>query len=190
MTELPILPFESESAWEHWLEENHAASEGIWLKIAKKGSAQGTISYQEALGVALCFGWIDGQKNKFDDHFWLQKFTPRRSRSIWSKINCQKAEDLIEQGKMREAGLKEVERAKQDGRWDAAYESQSKSTVPDDFQQELNKNKVAQEFFGQLNSVNRYAILFRISTAKKPETRQKRIDQFIAMLNDKKKIYE
>jgi uncharacterized protein YdeI (YjbR/CyaY-like superfamily) len=190
MNELPILPFETESAWEHWLEENHAASDGVWLKIAKKSVGQNSISYQEALSVALCFGWIDGQKNKFDDRYWLQKFTPRRPKSIWSKINCQKAVDLIEQGRMRPAGLQEIERAKQDGRWDAAYQSQSNATVPDDFQKLLDQNKVAQEFFDTLNSVNRYAILFRISTAKKPQTRQQRIEKFIAMLNHKQKIYE
>jgi|SRR5690606_26578971 len=189
MSDLPITLFESEQAWEQWLEENHATSQGLWLKIAKKDSGHTSVSYQEALTVALCFGWIDGQKNKFDEAFWLQKFTPRRPKSIWSKINREKATALIEQDRMREAGLREVERAKQDGRWDAAYESQSKATIPDDFQQALDANPEAKAFFETLNSTNRYAILFRIRDAKKAETRQRRIDKFIAMLNDKQTIY-
>ena len=140
--------------------------------------------------MALCFGWIDGQKNKFDDQAWLQKFTPRRPKSGWSQINREKADELIRQGKMRPAGLREVERAQADGRWDAAYASQSNATVPEDLQKALDQNPAAQEFFNQLNSVNRYAILYRVSTAKKPETRQRRIETFIAMLNDKKKIHD
>jgi uncharacterized protein YdeI (YjbR/CyaY-like superfamily) len=190
MPELPILPFESEQAWETWLAANHAASDGIWLKIARKGVGQNSINYQQALNVALCFGWIDGQKNKFDDRYWLQKFTPRRPRSGWSKINCQKAEDLIQQGKMRPPGLREVERAKADGRWDAAYESRSTATVPEDFQKELDANPAAKAFFEQINRLNRYAIIYRVTTAKKPETRRQRIARFIAMLNDGKKTYE
>jgi uncharacterized protein YdeI (YjbR/CyaY-like superfamily) len=190
MNDLPVLPFESERAWEGWLEENHIDSQGVWLKIARKGVGQNSISYQEALSVALCFGWIDGQKNKFDDRYWLQKFTPRRPKSGWSKINCQKATELIEQGRMRPAGMREVERAKQDGRWDAAYESQSTATIPDDLQKALDANPAVKAFFDQLNSVNRYAMIYRITTAKKPETRRQRIEKFIAMLNDGKKIYE
>ncbi len=190
MADLPIMDFADQTAWEAWLEKHHTDSTGVWLKIAKKEAEHPSVSYQEALGVALCFGWIDGQKNKFDEQYWLQKFTPRRAKSGWSKINCQKAEDLIVGGKMREAGLKEVERAKQDGRWEAAYESQSTATVPDDLQKALDANPAAQAFFDTLNSVNRYAILYRVTTAKKPETRQKRIEQFIAMLNEGRKIYE
>jgi uncharacterized protein YdeI (YjbR/CyaY-like superfamily) len=189
MSDLPITLFESEQTWEEWLEENHTTSQGLWLKLAKKDSGHTSVSYQEALTVALCFGWIDGQKGALDDKFWLQKFTPRRSKSIWSKINREKIAALIEQGRMREAGLREVERAKQDGRWDAAYEPQSKATVPDDFQQALDANPEAKVFFETLNSANRYAILFRIQNAKKAETRQRNIDKFIAMLNDKQKLY-
>ncbi len=189
MSDLPITLFESERVWEQWLEENHTSSQGLWLKLAKKDSGHTSVSYQEALTVALCFGWIDGQKNKFDDAFWLQKFTPRRAKSVWSKINREKVITLIEQGRMREAGLREVERAQQDGRWDAAYDSQSRATVPDDFQQVLNANPEAKAFFETLNSVNRYAILYRIQDAKKAETRQRRIDGFIEMLNNKQKLY-
>ncbi len=190
MVDLPVISFETEADWEKWLEANHATAPGLWLKIAKKDSGHTTVLYPEALNVALCFGWIDGQKSKFDDEYWLQKFTPRRSKSLWSRINREKVTALIEQGRMREAGLKEIDRAKADGRWDAAYESQSKITVPDDFQTALNQNPAAQAFFDQLNSVNRYAILHRITTAKRAETRQKRIDQFIMMLNAGEKIHD
>ncbi len=138
-TDLPILAFATHGAWEAWLDEHHAASEGLWLKIAKKGSGIETVSYPEALEVALCYGWIDGQKASFDDRYWLQRFTPRRSRSKWSKVNRQKATELIERGAMKPAGLREVERAKADGRWDAAYDAQSTATVLDDLRQELEK---------------------------------------------------
>lgn len=184
MPELPIIPFESEAAWEGWLEQNHASSPGLWLKIAKKGSGHVSVDYAGALDVALCFGWIDGQKNKFDDEYWLQKFTPRRARSKWSKINREKVERLIAEGRMREAGLAEIEAAKADGRWDAAYDSQSKITVPDDLQAALDANPDAKAFFDTLNSANRYAILYRVHEAKRPETRQRRIDNFITMLNN------
>lgn len=187
--ELPIMMFESEEAWERWLDENHTTSQGLWLKIAKKGVEPASVYYPEALNVALCYGWIDGQKGKLDDQYWLQKFTPRRAKSIWSRVNQEKVQALIDQGKMREAGLKEIERAKADGRWEAAYESQSRITIPEDFQAALDANPVAKEFFEQLNSANRYAILFRITTAKKPETRQKNILKFIEMLNAREKLH-
>lgn len=160
------------------------------MKIAKKESGQASVSYQEALDVALCFGWIDGQKGKFDEQFWLQKFTPRRKKSAWSRINREKIEVLIAQGKMREAGLREVEAAKADGRWERAYASQRMMTIPEDFQKALDEHPEAQAFFAQLNSANRYAFLYRITTAKKSETRQKRIETFIAMLSAKKKLHE
>ena len=190
MNELPVIPFDSEQAWEHWLEDHHTTSQGVWVKIAKKDSGVNSVSYQEALTVALCFGWIDGQKNKFDDRYWLQKFTPRRRNSKWSKINRQKVLELIEQQRMRQAGLDEVERARNDGRWDAAYDSQSTATVPEDFLKELQKHSEAQEFFDQLDSTNRYAILYRINSVRKPETRQKNIEKFINMLIEKKKLYD
>ena len=188
-TDLPILAFATHGAWEAWLDEHHAASEGLWLKIAKKGSGIETVSYPEALEVALCYGWIDGQKASFDDRYWLQRFTPRRSRSKWSKVNRQKATELIERGAMKPAGLREVERAKADGRWDAAYDAQSTATVPDDLRRELEKNDAAREFFQTLNSANRYAILYQIGDAKKPETRARRIEKFVAMLAERKELY-
>jgi uncharacterized protein YdeI (YjbR/CyaY-like superfamily) len=189
MPDLPILLFASEADWLHWLEEQHALSAGVWLKIAKKESGQASVSYQAALEVALCFGWIDGQKGKFDEQFWLQKFTPRRNKSVWSRINREKVETLIAQGKMREAGLRAVEAAKADGRWERAYASQRTMAIPADFQKALDEQPEARAFFEQLNSVNRYAFLYRITTAKNPETRQKRIETFIAMLNAKQKLH-
>jgi uncharacterized protein YdeI (YjbR/CyaY-like superfamily) len=188
-TELPTLPFASKKKWVDWLSKQHSKSAGVWLKLAKKDSAIPSITYEEALDVALCYGWIDGQKKGFDDKYWLQKFTPRGSKSIWSKINTEKAERLIASGEMKPAGLKAVEAAKQDGRWNAAYASQKNISVPEDLQAALDKNKKAKAFFSTLNSVNRYAILFRIQTAKKAETRAKRIQQFMEMLERGEKIY-
>jgi len=188
-SDLPTLPFASQKKWASWLAKQHAKSLGIWLKLAKKDSGIASVTYDEALDVALCYGWIDGQKKGFDDKYWLQKFTPRGSKSIWSKINTVKAEKLIASGEMKSAGLKAIELAKRDGRWAAAYESQKNISVPDDFQSVLDKNKKAKDFFATLNSVNRYAILFRIHNAKKAETRVKRIQQFIEMLEKKEKIY-
>ncbi len=187
--DLPVISFASREAWEAWLRERHATSEGLWLKIAKKGSGIETVSYAQALEVALCYGWIDGQKDKFDDQYWLQRFTPRRPRSKWSKVNRQRATELIQRGEMKPAGLREVERAKADGRWDAAYDAQSTATVPEDLQRELDKNEVAREFFATLTSTNRYAILYQIQDAKKPETRVRRIQKYVAMLSEQKKNY-
>jgi uncharacterized protein YdeI (YjbR/CyaY-like superfamily) len=187
--DLPTLPFASQQDWEQWLSEHHANAEGIWLKIAKKETGIPSVSYAEALDSAICYGWIDGQKAPFDEQYWLQKFTPRRPKSKWSKVNCDKATALIEAGRMQPAGLRQVEQAKADGRWDEAYDSQSKISVPDDLQRELDNNPQAQAFFNTLNSVNRYAILYRIQTAKKPETRAARIQKFIEMLSKGEKIY-
>ena len=188
--ELPIMAFEGQQSWETWLQEHHSEKVGVWLKIAKKESGIPSISYAEALESALCYGWIDGQKAAFDQQYWLQKFTPRRSKSIWSKVNCAKATLLIETGRMQAAGLREVEMAQADGRWGVAYESQSKITVPDDLQRELDNNPQAKDFFATLNSTNRYAILFRIQTAKKAETRVARIRKFVDMLARNEKIYQ
>ena len=187
--ELPIIPFASRDAWAAWLDEHHATSDGVWLKIAKKGSAIETVFYAEALDVALCYGWIDGQKASFDERHWLQRFTPRRPRSKWSKVNRQKATELIEKGEMRHAGLREVERAKADGRWEAAYDAQSTATVPEDMRRELERNQRALEFFSKLDSRNRYAFLYRIQDAKKSETRARRIEKYVAMLAEQKKLY-
>ena len=186
---LPVMSFESTDAWDAWLAAHHADSPGLWLKIAKKGAAGRTISYSQALDVALCHGWIDGQKGRHDDEFWLQRFTPRKPASKWSKINTERAEALIASGRMRPAGLREVERAQADGRWEQAYESQSRVTVSEDLARALAANERARAFFATLDSANRYAILYRIGTAKKAETRAKRIDTFVTMLSEHKKIH-
>jgi uncharacterized protein YdeI (YjbR/CyaY-like superfamily) len=186
---LPVVSFEDTDAWDAWLTAHAADSPGLWLKIAKKGSAGRSISYSDALDVALCHGWIDGQKGRLDDEYWLQRFTPRKPGSKWSKINTERAAALIESGRMRPAGLGEVERAQGDGRWEQAYESQSRVTVPEDLARALAANQRARAFFATLDSTNRYAILYRIGTAKRPETRAKRIDAFVAMLSEHKKIY-
>jgi uncharacterized protein YdeI (YjbR/CyaY-like superfamily) len=188
-TDLPIISFASRESWAAWLEEQHATSDGLWLKLAKKGAGIDTVTYAQAVEVALCYGWIDGQVRKFDDRYWLQRFTPRRARSKWSKINRQKATELIERGQMKPAGLREIERAKADGRWDAAYDAPSTAQVPEDLRRELDSNESAREFFEALNSANRYAILYQIQDAKKPETRARRIQKYVAMLSERKKIY-
>lgn len=187
--DIPVLQFESQKAWAAWLKKNHDKSPGVWLQIAKKASGVLSVTYAEALDVALCYGWIDGQKNSHDASSWLQKFTPRGPKSIWSKINREHVQRLTDAGLMQPAGLKAVEAAKRDGRWDAAYDSQSKVTVPDDLQAALDKNPKAKAFFATLKSTNRYAILFRIHTAKKPETRAKRIAQFVEMLEKGETLY-
>jgi uncharacterized protein YdeI (YjbR/CyaY-like superfamily) len=184
-----VVLLQDAQAWSDWLEENHATSSGVWLRIAKKGSALESVSYAEALEAALMYGWIDGQKGSFDDASWVQKFTPRGERSIWSKVNREKAEALIASGRMKPAGLAAVEQARQNGRWDAAYDRQGAATVPEDLQAALDENPRAKAFFATLNSVNRYAILFRIQTVKKAETRAKKIQQFVKMLEEQKKIH-
>jgi uncharacterized protein YdeI (YjbR/CyaY-like superfamily) len=186
---LPVISFGSQQDWEVWLEENHAEARGVWLKIAKKDTGARSVSYVQALESALCYGWIDGQKAGFDEQCWLQKFTPRGPRSIWSKVNCQKATALIAEGRMRPAGLWQVERAKADGRWDSAYASQSTITIPHDLQSELDNNPDAQAFFSTLDSANRYAILWRIHTAKRPQTREARIRKFVDMLSKHEKLH-
>ena len=164
---LPIISFATQQDWEAWLKEHHTASTGMWLKIAKKDTGIPSLSYAEAVESALCYGWIDGQKASCDEQYWLQKFTPRGPKSLWSQVNCDKATALLASGRMQPAGRRQVELAKADGRWEAAYASQSKISIPDDFQRELDDNQKAQEFFMTLNSVNRYAILYRIHMAKK-----------------------
>jgi uncharacterized protein YdeI (YjbR/CyaY-like superfamily) len=186
---LPVISFESGEAWESWLATEHASAPGAWLKIAKKGSSSRTISYADALAVALCFGWIDGQKGKLDDDFWLQRFTPRKPGSRWSRINTERAAELIESGRMRPAGQAEVDRAKADGRWAGAYASQSAITVPDDLAAELGRNDVARVFFESLSSANRYAILYRVTTARRPETRAQRIATYVDMLARHETLY-
>jgi uncharacterized protein YdeI (YjbR/CyaY-like superfamily) len=187
--ELPIQLFERPRDWDAWLDESHASSPGVWLRLAKKGAGLQSVTYAEALEVALCHGWIDGQKKAYDDSSWLQKFTPRGPSSIWSKVNREKAEALIRDGRMKPAGLQAMERAKSNGRWDAAYDSAGAATVPDDLQAALDRNPKAKAFFATLTGNNRYAILFRTQTAKKAETRARRIQQFVEMLERHEKIY-
>lgn len=181
--------FADGTAWWTWLEQQHAASPGVWMKIAKKGAPENSVQYPEALDAALCFGWIDGQKKSIDAHYWLQKFTPRAKRSIWSKVNREKVQALAAQGRMQPAGLAEVERAKKDGRWDAAYDSWSAAEVPPDLQAALDANTEASTNFAKLSSQNRYAILFRTHQAKRAETRARRIGEFVAMLARGETIY-
>lgn len=181
-TELPIRLFKTAAAWERWLAGHHTNSPGLWLRIAKVSSDLRSVTYAEALDVALCYGWIDGLKKSFDADSWLQKFTPRGRRSLWSKINCGKVAELTEAGRMQPAGLAAVARAKENGQWDAAYDSARTATVPPDLQRALDRHPRAKAFFATLTGSNRYAILVRIQTAKRAETRERRIRQFIEML--------
>jgi uncharacterized protein YdeI (YjbR/CyaY-like superfamily) len=187
--ELAIKMFKGPKEFETWLGTNHATCKGLWLRIAKKDSGLTSITYPEALDAALCYGWIDGQKKRHDEKSWLQRFTPRGPRSIWSKVNTQHTRRLIAQGRMKAAGEKAIDDAKKDGRWAAAYESQSKATVPEDLQAALNGNPEAKAFFATLESNNRYAVLFRVHGAKRPETRARRIAKFVAMLARREKVH-
>ncbi len=186
---IPTLSLKTRKKLEDWFEENHSKSTGFLLKIGKGKYKDKTVTYAEALEVALCFGWIDSQKLPFDEIYWIQKFTPRNKTSIWSKINREKAEKLIQEGKMKPAGISAIESAKKSGSWQRAYESQSRITIPPDLHVELDKDGKAKIFFESLNSVNRYAILFRIHSAKKEETRKARIKKFMAMLHKGEKIH-
>lgn len=189
MDGLPLLSFADAAAWDAWLADHHAGSPGAWLRIAKKSAPEPTVSYDGALTVALCYGWIDGQKGRLDDAYWQQRFTPRKPRSRWSRINVDKATALIDAGLMKPAGLREVEAARADGRWDSAYASQSAAAVPGDLASALAANERAAAFFATLSSVNRYAILYRIGAAKRPETRAKRIATFVEMLSEHRTIH-
>jgi uncharacterized protein YdeI (YjbR/CyaY-like superfamily) len=186
--EQPVLFFATPADLETWIDEHGEASDGIWLKFAKKDSGIESVVYAEAVEIALCHGWIDGQAKPLDDHHYLQRFTPRRSRSKWSKINREKAERLIAEGRMRAAGLSEIQRAKEDGRWDDAYDSPSTATVPDDFQAALDAEPAAAEFFASLGSTKRYSFLYRVTDAKRPETRAKRIAEYVALLREGKTL--
>jgi uncharacterized protein YdeI (YjbR/CyaY-like superfamily) len=188
--DLPVLLFAKPTELEAWLEENGEDAEGIWLKIAKKGAPEPSVTYREALELALCFGWIDSQKRGLDETHFLQRFTPRRPRGRWSRINRDKAEALIAAGKMRPAGMAEVEAARADGRWAAAYEGQRTAAVPADLRRELDANPAAAEFFAKLDSANRYAILYRLDEARRPETRRRRLRKFVAMLERGEKIHD
>jgi uncharacterized protein YdeI (YjbR/CyaY-like superfamily) len=186
---LPKIAFASHAEWDGWLEANHAVCRGVWIEMAKKDTGIESVRHPEALESALCFGWIDGRREALDERYFLQRYTPRRPRSKWSRINREKAEQLIAEGRMRPAGFAEIQRAKADGRWEAAYEGQKKSTVPDDLQRELDARPSAKAFFTELSSQNRYAILYRLQDAKKPETRARRLAQFVAMLEARETIH-
>jgi uncharacterized protein YdeI (YjbR/CyaY-like superfamily) len=186
---VPVRSFKDAKAWESWLAKNHGDAKGVWMRLAKKNSGAKSITYPEALEIALCYGWIDAQKRGESESAWLQRFMPRAKKSIWSKINTEKALALIASGRMTSAGLDEVVRAKQDGRWEAAYEPASTATVPADFEAELNKNPRARDFFKTISATNRYAILWRLQTAKKAETRTKRMRSFIEMLEKGETIH-
>ncbi len=184
-----IIAFETPTEFEKWLEAHHTQDTGIWIKIAKKGNDRMSITYPEALDCALCFGWIDGQKAKFDENYWLQYFSKRRKNSIWSQINRENVKRLIETGRMRKSGESAIEEAKKSGQWEAAYQSTKSREIPEDFEKALNSNKKAKDFFDSLGSQNRFAFVFRISTAKKAETRQKRLNEFIRMLENGEVFY-
>jgi uncharacterized protein YdeI (YjbR/CyaY-like superfamily) len=186
---LPIKLFRNQAAWEDWLTRHSASRAGLWLKFGKGPSQKKTVSYQEALEAALCHGWIDGQKNRFNESYWTQKFTPRGPKSIWSRPNREKAEKLIETGKMRPAGLEAIERSRKNGRWDTAYDSQKTARPPRDLLSKLKTSPAAQAFFASLDSQNRYAILFRIQTARLSATRKSRIDKFVRMLEKGEKLH-
>ena len=189
MKDEPVIEFANQAAWATWLKKHHAASKGIAMRLAKKATGIASITYPEALDVALCYGWIDGLRKSDGASYYTQRFTPRKPKSIWSKVNRLKVAALIEQGRMQPAGLAEIERAKKDGRWDAAYDGPSKATVPEDLQAALDRKPKAKAFFAKLNGQNRYAILFRLHSAKKPETRARRLATFVAMLEKHETLY-
>ncbi|HVW17347.1 MAG TPA: YdeI/OmpD-associated family protein [Solirubrobacteraceae bacterium] len=184
-----LVRFATHADFEAWLDMHHKLNPGIWLMIAKSGSAVPSITYAEAIEVALCFGWIDGQKARHDDQHWLQRFTPRSARSRWSEINRDKATELIAAGRMRPAGLVEIERAKADGRWDAAYKGQRAASIPEDLQRELDHDTAAAAAFAELDARNRYSIIWRINDAKRPETRQRRIATYLDMLRRGERLH-
>lgn len=184
-----IKAFPTQQKWREWLDKNHAASNGLWVRIFKKASGKKTVTHQQALDEALCFGWIDGQRNKHDEVSFLQKFTPRRPRSLWSKRNRENVERLIKEKRMMPAGFSEIEKARKDGRWDNAYDSPKNMEVPADFLKELKKNKEAYEFFKTLNKTNKFAIAFRLHTAKRPETRERRMKQFLELMERGEKLF-
>jgi len=188
-TETEVRLFKDQAAWSGWLDKNHARSSGIWLRLAKKNSGLQSVTYAQAIDAALCYGWIDGQKRPESEKAWLQRFCPRSAKSIWSKINREKALALTKSGRMMAAGQQAIAEAKSNGRWESAYDSPSRAAVPDDFQAALKSSPTANSFFETLDRANRYAILFRIQTAKEPETRARNIQKFIAMLERGEKIH-
>lgn len=188
LANVPILTFADAQAWNIWLGKNYTDQTGIWIKIAKKASGIPSVTYAEAVDEALCYGWIDGLKRSYDERYFLQRFTPRRKRSVWSKVNIGKVEELIAAGRMQAQGLTEIELAKADGRWDAAYESQANATIPDDLVGALDQNPSAKEFFESLTKAEKYSVLWRLMTSRTPETRSKRLVSMIDSLAAGKKI--
>jgi uncharacterized protein YdeI (YjbR/CyaY-like superfamily) len=186
--ELPIVDAADQQAWRAWLEANNADQPGAWLKLAKKGAPTASVSYAEALEEAICFGWIDGQVRRFDEHFYLQRFTPRRSKSKWSQINRESAARLLAEGRIRPSGLAQIEAAKADGRWESAYPGQSEATVPENFQRALDRDPKAKSFFETLTGSSRYAFLYRLHNVRKPESRAKRIEGYIELLREGKTL--
>jgi uncharacterized protein YdeI (YjbR/CyaY-like superfamily) len=189
MSELPVLKFKSQAQWEKWLGENHGQPDGVWLKFAKKNSGETTLSFADAIDSAVCYGWIDSQRNGLDEKFYLQKFSPRRAKSVWSKINRERVERLTAEGRMMPAGLAQVEAAKADGRWAAAYAGQATAEVPEDFKEALAKNKNAAEFFDSLSKANKYSFIWRLHHVKRPETRAANIEKYIEMLAKGQKFH-
>jgi uncharacterized protein YdeI (YjbR/CyaY-like superfamily) len=183
------LRFATPRAFEAWLRKNHASSDGVWLLIAKAGAEESTCTYPHAVEIALCYGWIDGQKKALDEEHWLQRFTPRRARSLWSKTNREKAQALIESGRMQPSGMAEIVRARAGGRWDTAYDGARTAVVPPDLQAALDARPEARTFFAQLDGANRYAVLWRVQTAKRPETRSRRVEALVEMLARGEKIH-
>lgn len=188
-TDIPILSFSHIEEWKKWLEKNQDQDHGLWVRFFKKQSKITTVTYAEVLDEALCYGWIDGQVKKYDEQSWVQKFTPRRPRSVWSKRNVEHVERLMKAGRMKPSGMEQVEMAKADGRWGKAYDSPAKMETPEDFLKELSGNKKAEAFFKTLNKANVYAINWRLQTAKKPETRERRMKKILDMLADGKKFH-
>lgn len=180
--DIPIIPFEDDTSWEEWLAANYTLTTGIWIKVAKKNSGIDSIDHPGALDVALCYGWIDGQRRSFDDNYFLQKFTPRRKRSLWSKVNIAKVEGLIAKGQMQQPGMLEIDAAKADGRWAAAYESQKNATIPSDLAELFEQYPKAKVFFASLTKANQYAVLWRLMTAKTPAMRASRLEKMVSML--------
>jgi len=187
--DLPVILFDNQKELKEWLSKNYSQIHGIWIKIAKKNSGKTSVTYNEAIEEALCYGWIDGQINRYNDDYYIQKFTPRGPKSVWSKINVAKIENLIKENRLQPSGLQAVKVAKSNGAWDAAYDSSSTFTIPEDFQAALKENPKAKQFFETLNRANTYAIYWHLETAKRPETRQARIEKFINMLNKGEKLH-
>lgn len=188
LADIPIIAFADTHAWKTWLDKNHEDPIGVWIKIAKKNSGVQSVTYAEALDEALCYGWIDGLKRSYDERYFLQKFTPRRKRSLWSKVNIGKVEALIAAGRMQSAGMTQIELAKADGRWDAAYESQANAIIPDDLTSALKQNPTAKAFFESLTKAERYSVLWRLMTATTPQIRSKRLVMMIERLSRQEKI--